>query len=201
MSEIKESYPLLFAEDSNTSAFEQVCDIFIAWTMRCAEKKYTDQNPCLNKYAKRMISLFVAKNNDIHFLEGKDILEVKTYRQETISTNRRIDIRAVISTEDAKYQIFIENKFDDVMQEEQLRAYKAIVPKKFCTQSEPVFIALNSGSTDDEKGKRLCEKIGFKFFYLCEIAAACFTDGKTENPFFDEFWFRWPEEAKKKSVS
>jgi hypothetical protein len=200
-------YPLLFSEDSNTSAFEQVCDVFIAWTMRCAEKKYEAGSKFLNHNAKRMLSFLVTQGTGTSRFDNNDILEVKTYRQESISKNRRIDIRVVVKLIDEEYQIVIENKFDDVMQEEQLRAYKAIVPKKF--PSPPggtVYIAINSGSTNDEAGKQLCEKAGFTFFYVYEIANACFKKengdfAKTGNPLFDEFWIRWPKDAKKKSAA
>jgi hypothetical protein len=194
-------YPLLFSEDSDTSAFEQACDIFIAWTMRCAEKKYEAGSNLLNHNAKRLLSFLVTQGKGASCFDNKDILEVKTYRQETISGNRRIDIRVVVTLRDEEYQILIENKFDNKICCDQLLAYKDAVSKKYQLE-KPICIVINSGSTDDAKGRQLCENIGFTFFYLHEIANACFKKendkfSKTGNPLFDEFWIRWPKEEKK----
>jgi hypothetical protein len=203
MTEKNDRYPLLFSEDSNTSAFEQVCDVFIAWTMRCAEKKYEAGSKLLNRNAKRMLSFLVSRGTDAFRFDNKNIREVKIYRQETIS-GKIIDIRVTAIINEKEYQIVIENKFDDVMQEEQLRAYKDAVDQKY-PHVKTIYIAINSGSTDDAEGEQLCKKAGFKFFYLCEISDACFKENdkfvETNNPLFDEFWIRWPEEEKKKNVS
>jgi hypothetical protein len=39
-------------------------------------------------------------------------------------------------------------------------------------------------------------KYWYRYFYLWNLKNTYFNEGKTENPLFDEFWFRWNDEEK-----
>jgi len=189
-------YPLLFYIDNETSAFEQICDIYIAWTLYCADDRYSSTVPKVNKYAKRLLGKLLAISDDISVLDKKSVSSIKVYRQEMFNCKNTVDIRCLATIDGIEYQLIIEDKFDNKIDEKQLKTFKQYLSSKFQHKSSTC-IFLHSGSIGDEpKDYKLCLKYGFKYFYLWKLKETYFNEGKTGNSLFDEFWFRWSDEEK-----
>jgi hypothetical protein len=48
-----------FVDDSKSDKYEGVADFFIAWILRCAEKKYETADNAVHTYSKRLLSILI----------------------------------------------------------------------------------------------------------------------------------------------
>lgn len=181
----------------NNSGYEAIQDFFISWTIRCAEKRYSDSDPIVHGYAKKILSKlifeksFVVKdqNIDYDFMKRISFNKVVTQRQ-----FERIDILAEIEYElDGKVSkviLSIENKWYTLASRNQLESYSKILEKNFgnrISHLEKVLIYIDDSLVENNQVS-MANEFSYKIFQIGELFDKK-NNPPSENELFDSYWF------------
>jgi hypothetical protein len=108
-------------DDSKSDKYEEVADFYIAWTLRCAEKKYETVDNAVHTYSKRLLSKLVKGGSD--YLDHKDVLSVKTWKRRD-AVDIWVEAKVQEECGDTAYTIIIEDKYCSKLTNAQLEKYK-----------------------------------------------------------------------------
>jgi hypothetical protein len=186
-----------FVDDSESDKYEEVADFYIAWTLRCAEKKYEIVDNIVDNTvhtcSKKLLSLFIKDNAD--YLNNKDVISVKTWKQ---WNSIDIWVEAKIQEECGPklYPFIIEDKYCSILTDSQLKKYKHI-PMYDTDKSNIKYFVIRLEQNDkyDNTDERICADCGYKLLRWTDLKNAMALKEATGNALFDEFWFYWEKDA------
>lgn len=183
--------PSFFYDDSDSDKYEETMDMFIAWTLRCAQDEVGRHNQKLQEYAKQIL---------FRLLFG-DTVEERAWRVKAVRTKRQwkhLDILAEIELIDEQgkehfYLLAIEDKVYSSLTSGQLLRYREVVeanyPKEKWTIRQ-VVIAIDDCNYEKGNYRKTCLESGVSLYNVDELSPVE-TPPHTGNCLFDEFWFRF----------
>jgi hypothetical protein len=185
--------PSFFLDDSTSDKYEGVADFFLAWTVRCAQKKYEAMDTMVHSYAKRLLSTLI--KGDADYLDTKDVLSVKTWKQRK-SVDIWVEAKIREGRENKLYAVIIEDKYCSKLTGAQLEKYKHIpmygsggVDVKYAV------IRLEQDDAYDKTDEAVCADWGYTLLRWSDLKKAMGLTKHTGNALFDEFWFYWEEDV------
>jgi hypothetical protein len=161
--------PPFFYDDSSSDKSEEVIVYFLAWTLRCAQDEYCQEQP-LNTYARKILSKFLY--NDKEKIKEYNLLSVKTKREvwHAGCGNYHFDLSVEIEIEEnngiKKYVLIIEAKTGGRIKYDSLKMYKDITDCIYddaYTKKYILFQAIPENLTKQKISNDIssCSKIGF----------------------------------------
>lgn len=188
-----------YKEENTDNGYETIQDFFLSWTLRCADKRYRNNNFILNEYARRMVHALIYGENSENggYILAKEIsddfrvLKVKTKRQWN-----QVDLLAEVDVEEqlikSKYVLNIENKWYSSIKDGQLEKSKRFVSCKYADKAKIASLVIFCDYEKiDEETQNICKENGYKLLAITDIQEITKMKGgkETGNDLYDEFWF------------
>lgn len=179
-------YPSLFFDSGISDKLEGAMDIFISWTLRCAQQNATD-NPLVNDYSKRILFLFLF--DDMAAYPDWKVKSVQTKKQW-----KYIDILADLTLvshdgTELNYALVIENKYYSNLTDNQITRYQETVQTHYSAHSAKTVVV----AVDDCKYniyQPVCERVEVSLYNVDQISKML-PQERTGSELFDEFWYRF----------
>lgn len=179
-----------YKEEDADSGYETIQDIFLSWTLRCAEEsKENSEYPNLNEYSKRVLLNLIF---DDKVLENILIKSVKTKRQWKL-IDLLVEVKIEIDGKTKEYVLNIENKWYTSVRIGQLEKSKEAVIKKYSNEKYNLInlIIMPDSEKLDNNLKNVSEKLNYKIKVIEEIKEITNMVKQTGNYLFDEYWFNF----------
>ncbi len=190
--------PQLFYD--NTQGKDGKCEVLIdywlSWTFRCAEQKYSERNPTVHEYARKMLLFLVFGGNETNGAYRSDSSNNMDKTIETVEVwkqHRYIDLWVHVTFADGeKHALVIENKYYTHLREGQLERYKETAELYYKNHPEyrVKYFFLTAHDYMHQHDAEICKANGFCFATIGELKEVI-GDKPTGNALFDEFWFNW----------
>lgn len=179
-------HPPLFFDSGKSDKLEGAMDIFISWTLRCAQSDAT-ANSLVNDYSKRILFLFLF--DDMTANPNWKVMSVKTFKQWKY-TDILADITLVDDdSKERKFALVIENKFYSKLTDHQITTYQNTVASNYPNHiAKTVVVAV-----DDCKYnvyQPVCERVNVPLYNVNQISKLL-PKQTTGSELFDEFWYRF----------
>ncbi len=183
--------PSFFYDQSDSDKYEETMDMFIAWTLRCAQEQVGPHNQKLQEYSKRILFRLLFDNP-----EGEQAWKVNAVR--TKRQWKYLDVLAEIELVDEQgkehfFLLAIEDKVYSSLTSVQLLHYREVVEANYSKEKwtvRQVVIAIDDCNYEKRSYRRICEESGVPLYNVDELSPKE-TQFPTGNALFDEFWFRF----------
>lgn len=192
----KESFYMHDNTENKDGKIETIMDYTISWTLRRAQKCFSEDKPTLYSYSRRILGKLLNKDID----ESVSVEEVKVQKQHH-NIDLWIDVYLSINGYPEKHAILIENKAysfihnsrdEDGEYKCQLEVYKKKFDREYKEREvikHYVLITCHEEEMRLSALMEICDKYDFKVLSLTKIQAN-HKEADTESDIFNEFWLR-----------